>query len=223
MRTSSVRVQVQSALAVVLCANCRGGASGDECQQAAHKIASRVSTEMGPGHFDEAQYAAQCRDHTDPRHLTAAHYRKEVDCVLNANSDEAVIDCMKRTKVSEATVMLKSIGDAVKSIARSSHGIPVGNAASTASRDLCALSRREVKPDWSADLWRGLHIAFMDAPDKFDNPQYLVTYVGEASEFHAEAVGDTDCDGSAATWQLDGRLVDGDLKTTWQLPSIGAL
>jgi hypothetical protein len=188
---------------------------GDDCQQAAHKIASRVSAEMGSSNeFDEAGYAAKCRDRTNPRHLTAAHYRKEIDCVLKADSDDALIECMKMSEVREASLILNTIGHAVAGIVQRSHNIPLGNASSTSTRDLCAIAHREVRPDWSADLWRAMHIDFMERPEQFDNPQYAVTYEGDANGFHVEAVGDTDCNGRAATWKLDGKLVNGELETT---------
>lgn len=207
---------------VLMCAACHAGASsGDDCERAARKLAARIGAEMGSNVFNETDYAAQCRERTNPRHLTAVHDRKQVDCVLGADSDNDLISCMKVSKTTEASVMLKAVGDALQSVVRTAHTVPTGTASSASTGDLCALSRREVKADWSAPVWKMMHVDFIDHPGSFDNPQYALSYAGDSSGFRVEAVGDADCDGKPATWILTGTVVDGEAKTTIQLPPLG--
>lgn len=131
----------------------------------------------------------------------------------------ALIGCdyAKKSKKSEAEANLEKLGDAAKKAFAESKAFPKGSMGLTPSEPCCAsMPDHKCKPvpaDWSKPVWQALSFG----PDEPHYFQY--SYTSDGATFTATAVGDLDCDMTTVTWQLEGRIADGDVALTLTKPS----
>ena len=130
-------------------------------------------------------------------------------CMMDAVDKEALTACLKlvpKSTKTEAELVLNKIGKNSKVVFITNTEFVKG-----ASKQLpdapCCLgpnSKCPVTDQWAKDpVWAALDLE-IDEPNRF---QY--SYIGDGQAFHAEAVGDLDCDGVMITYKLDGDAQDG--------------
>ena len=198
----------------------------DDCQKLFDKMASVLPDEMkDKASKDKDKELAKCREHIDDMKKDPM-----VKCVLDASGDDEVKKCMgdafgdsgKKSKKSEATLMLNKIGKNAKRVFGETGSFPTANGAllpagggGGAGNNCCggkggskAAPGTSVNNKCSADPeafakdpgWSALEFSVDEAS------QYQYSFAGGAKEFTAYAIGDVDCDGNSATFTLKGTV-----------------
>jgi hypothetical protein len=129
--------------------------------------------------------------------------------ILSAVAIPAFMDYMKRTKRTEAHVMLNKLGKHAKRVYLESNAYPVGSAQLTPPQSCCSQPNGHcaATPALFAKVpvWTQLDFQ-IDEPTLF---QYAYAASADGQRFVAKAVGDLDCDGNVITYQLTGTAADG--------------
>ena len=143
-------------------------------------------------------------------------------CIDAAVDTAAVKACMatRREKPSharrpEAMVQLNKLAKNAKVYYATNGEYPRGTAAQLPSQGCCGgpQGKCAVTDAWTKDpVWAALDFQ-IDEPNLF---QYRYTGVGKT--FHAEAIGDLDCDGTFITYALDGTSPGGNAAATLTEP-----
>lgn len=219
-----------AAIVLVLLAAC---SKGDECERLYAKIKSAVPDRGKDA--DKDKDLAECRKHLDEIRKDPA-----MQCVLDASGDDAVKACFgkrfddyaKKSKASEASVMLNKIAKSAKRAFIENNSFPTANGAllpalpagsksccggkggSKASPGTTVNNKCPADPEAFAKDpgWTALEFSV----DEASNYQY--SYVGGAKSFTAYAIGDLDCDGESATWKLEGTVTDAGNPATNLMP-----
>lgn len=197
-------------LALAACSKKSGGASGDDCQRFVDKAKpffADMAKESGKPFDDKilGKLVTQCRD--------AKKQGKEGDdvmmkCVLDAKDDAGVSGClesafgayMKKSKTTEAELMLNRIGKNLKMTYIETSTYPKGSVPLTPTQDCCATNGKcpVDAAAWSNPLWQELDF-------QIDEP-HLFRYSYESADGLSAvvtAVGDLDCDGTTIMYMLD--------------------
>ena len=132
-------------------------------------------------------------------------------CVDAAPDATAIKVCMEKQgaaeddhhkpKRIEAAIQLNKLGKNAKVVYLTNSEFTKGKAAKLPAKSCCGQPQNhcEVTDDWTKDpVWQALDFQ-LDEPSLF---QY--TYESDGKTFHAEAIGDLDCDGIFITYKLDG-------------------
>lgn len=125
--------------------------------------------------------------------------------VLAAVAIPAVLDYMKKSKKSEASVHLNRIGMGLKRYYARNASFPKGDAGPANAAGCCGgmsvpgVVDNKCRPDPSIKdpIWTALDFA-LDEPTI-----YQYRYHSDGQTAKVEAIGDVDCDGTAATWTLE--------------------
>jgi type II secretory pathway pseudopilin PulG len=126
--------------------------------------------------------------------------------VLSAVAIPAFMDYMKKSKQTEAAMMLNRLGKSAKVAYITDAKFPVGTVPLTPAASCCAGPKAHcvsTPADWATPVWTQLGFS-IDDPNLF---QY--SYTSDGTTFTAEAVGDLDCDGKMITYRLEGSAVKG--------------
>ncbi len=126
--------------------------------------------------------------------------------VLSAVAIPAFLDYMKKSKKTEAEVLLNRLGKSAKVAYITDAKFPVGTVPLTPAASCCTGPRAHcvsTPADWATPLWTQLGFS-IDEPNLF---QY--SYTSDGTTFTAEAVGDLDCDGTMITYRLEGSAPNG--------------
>lgn len=183
---------------------------GDDCTQVFDKMASAMKEVAGV----KDKFIEQCRkDHdkfvADP----------QMKCILDASGDDAVKACLtkafkdygSKSKATEASLQLNRLGKALKLKYAENSAFPIGKSktlpAGGTGEGCCGTpdNKCAVSTEWATDpVWKALEFSI-------DDPSlYRYTYEStDGKTFKATAVGDTDCDGKAATFTLTGTADNG--------------
>jgi hypothetical protein len=130
-------------------------------------------------------------------------------CMMDAVGKEALTACLKlvpRSTKTEAELMLDNIGKSSKVMFLTNAEFAKGSTKQLPDAPCCLgpNNRCPVTDQRAKDpVWAMLEFQ-IDEPNRF---QY--SYISDGKAFHAEAVGDLDCDGIMITYKLDGDAPDG--------------
>jgi type IV pilus assembly protein PilA len=119
--------------------------------------------------------------------------------VLAAVAIPAFMDYMKKSKKSEAAIMLNRLGKSAKVYYVENGAFPTGEAPLTPVQKCCDGPRGKCDPAgaaWLNEAWTKLDFQ-IDEPTLF---QY--SYKSDGKTLDAEAIGDLDCDGTMITYKL---------------------
>jgi type II secretory pathway pseudopilin PulG len=125
-------------------------------------------------------------------------------------------------KSSEARIQLRRIERAAKSAYAMNAEFPKGQGALTPDTDCCSENyggrhKCGIHPEaWATPAWQALDFQ-IDEPHLF-----RYSYQSDGQTFTAQAVGDLDCDGQAITYELQGRVVEGNPVMTTSDPLPGS-
>jgi len=140
----------------------------------------------------------------------------------------AFMDYMKRSKKSEAVLELNKIGKNAKRTYGEMASYPTGTAGPTPTRPgtggCCGGSGTSGKnvnhcaatPAAWTGPWQALDFEIDE------DTLFVYSYSGASQVFTAAAIGDLDCDGTEATYTLDGAAVNGNPTATLSEPSLNA-
>ncbi len=198
----------------------------DDCDKLFDKMMSVMPDEVkDKAAKNKDKELAKCREHIDEMKKDPT-----MKCVLDASGDDEVKKCMggavgdygKRTKKSEAALMLNKIAKNAKRVFGETGSFPTANGAllpaggdDKVGKGCCggkggtkAAPGATVNNKCSADPdafvkdpgWSALEFSVDEAS------QYQYSFVGGAKEFTAYAIGDLDCDGTAATFTVKGTV-----------------
>jgi len=201
---------------VVALALAAGCSNKDDCEKFYDKTAPLMEKMAGKKleAKDKTDFLEKCR-----KELKDGKKDPIVPCVLDAKDDAAVEACFKeamgevgkKSKQTEAQLQLNKIGKSAKVAFVSDAAFPKGKAAMLPAKPCC--------PDkcppaaWASDpVWKALDFQ-IDEPNLF---QY--TYESDGQTFTATAVGDLDCDGTAITYTLTGKVTNGNPEVTLTEP-----
>jgi type II secretory pathway pseudopilin PulG len=125
---------------------------------------------------------------------------------------------MKKSKASEASLQLNRMSKRAKTYFGENGTFPQGNAPLTPAEDCC--KQPNVKcaanpSDWDNPVWKALEFS-IDEPGN-----YRYDYQSDGKTFVAHAVGDLDCDGTPATYTLQGSVEGGNPSTNLTPPPAG--
>lgn len=115
----------------------------------------------------------------------------------------------------EAELQLNKIGKNLKTYYIVNAAFPQGAAKQLPAKSCCGQpnNRCAATQDWLSDpVWQALDFS-IDEDSLF---QY--SYTSDGKTFHAEAIGDLDCDGISITYKLDGDALDGKPRVTLTPP-----
>jgi Tfp pilus assembly protein PilE len=126
----------------------------------------------------------------------------------------AFMDYMKRSKKTESALQLNKLAKNAKRAYAETGSFPPGSAPLTPAEPCCGQPRnhcRAVPAQYAADpVWKSLDFQ-IDEPTLF---QYSYTASADGQSFVAKAVGDLDCDGTFITYELNGRVSNGNPSMT---------
>lgn len=129
--------------------------------------------------------------------------------LLTAVAVPMMMDSMKRSKKSEAEIMLNKLGQAARIEFNTNMSFPVGQAPLTPAVSCCADNhngKKKCAPQlarWATPVWRALDF-------QIDEPHYFqYSYKSDGKTFVATAVGDLDCDARTIKYELRGKVVNG--------------
>jgi prepilin-type N-terminal cleavage/methylation domain-containing protein len=135
--------------------------------------------------------------------------------ILAAVAIPMFMDSMKTAKKSEALIQLDKIGKRAIIEYNTNATFPQAPTGITPGATCCtqnSLGKKKcavLPADWSSPEWRALDFS-MDKDFYF---QYDYAPGGGGSTFVARAIGDTDCDNTSVTFQMDGSTLNGTPKT----------
>jgi len=138
--------------------------------------------------------------------------------ILSAVAIPAFMDYMKRSKKSEASIQLNRVGKSAKRAWAETGAFPKGDTGPPGGT-CCGRANNHCPVDparWQHPVWKELDFQ-IDEPSLF---QY--TYRSDGKTFLATAVGDLDCDGIMITYELRGRLENGEPRVELIEPPPGA-
>jgi type II secretory pathway pseudopilin PulG len=127
-------------------------------------------------------------------------------------------DYQRKSKASEAQVVLRMLDKRLKEYSLQQGKLPVGSAPLTPAEGCCSQPGQRCAPDpalWQAEPWRTLEFEVYDAS------RFQYRFESDGTRYTAEAVGDLDCNGKPYTFKMTGELVDGVVKTTMHDPLRG--
>jgi hypothetical protein len=209
--------------ALVILAAC---SKKDDCEKLFDKMASVMPDEVkDKASKNRDKELAKCREHLD-------EMKKDpmVKCMLDASGDDEVKKCLgdsfgdsqKKSKKSEAALMLNKIGKNAKRVFGETGSFPTASGAllpagggGDVGKNCCggkggtkASPGTTVNNKCTADPaaftkdpgWTALEFSVDEAS------MYQYSFVGGAKEFTAYAIGDIDCDGQSATFTLHGTV-----------------
>ncbi len=209
--------------ALVILAAC---SKKDDCEKLFDKMASVMPDEVkDKASKNRDKELAKCREHLD-------EMKKDpmVKCMLDASGDDEIKKCLgdsfgdfqKKSKKSEAALMLNKIGKNAKRVFGETGAFPTASSAllpagggGAGGKNCCggkggtkASPGTSVNNKCTADpeaftkdpAWTALEFSVDEAS------QYQYSFVGGAKEFTAYAIGDVDCDGQSATFTLHGTV-----------------
>jgi type II secretory pathway pseudopilin PulG len=133
---------------------------------------------------------------------------------------------MRRSKQTEATQHLNTLGKDLKLYYGQHHALPAGDAGPTPAVATCCgthLVGDEVdnRCDSNPSLWTGDQI-WGALGFSVDEPTYYrISYHSDGKLFTAKAVGDLDCDGNVAIFEMHGEVADGDVSFKIDPPAPG--
>ena len=136
--------------------------------------------------------------------------------ILAAVAIPMFMDSMKTAKKSEALIQLDKIGKRAVIEYNTNATFPAQPTGVTPGATCCSLNSLGKKKcpvvaaEWATPEWRALDFS-MDKDFYF---QYDYAPAGGGASFVARAIGDTDCDGTPVTYQMDGVTVSGTPKTS---------
>ena len=186
---------------VVALAACK---KGDDCARLFDRMASIMKNDKVASARDG--FLADCRK--DPKYLADPGAK----CILEASSDSVAADCMKKdfeayaskSKASEAALQLNKLGKRAKMVFGETSSFPSGKAKMLPDVPTCCSGeggKCAVSTAWASDpVWKALDFS-IDEPS-----MYRYSYESDGKTFTALAVGDTDCDGTFATFTLAGTI-----------------
>jgi prepilin-type N-terminal cleavage/methylation domain-containing protein len=140
--------------------------------------------------------------------------------ILAAVAIPMFMDSMKSAKKSEAVIQLDKIWTRSAVEYNTNATFPNVQAPLTPAATCCAQNALNKKKcnvlaaDWGTPEWRALDFSL----DKEFYYQYQYTAKNAGAEFTAVAIGDTDCDGTAVTYQMDGTTIAGTPKNNLTEP-----
>lgn len=138
--------------------------------------------------------------------------------VIPAIAVPAFMDYMRRSRRSEAELQLDKIGRNARRAYNENSEFPRGKAPLTPAAPCCQGPDHHCvtgAADWQRDAWQALDF-------EIDEPSlYQYSYESDGRTFTARAVGDLDCDGTSATYELRGTSENGTPKTELILPPPG--
>jgi Domain of unknown function (DUF4190) len=121
----------------------------------------------------------------------------------------AFLDYMHKGKKQPVVVELANIEKAIKASVKGA-GLPVGTTPRIPKAGCCTFptGRCETTPmDWRDDpIW--LELEYRGVSRSY----FQYAYESDGKSFVVRAFGDLDCDGTEVTWELRGRMVDGELQ-----------
>jgi type II secretory pathway pseudopilin PulG len=138
--------------------------------------------------------------------------------VLAAVAIPAFMDYMKKSKKTEASLMLNVIAKSVKMSATVDGALPKGRAPLSPAASCCKSPDRKCNaPDaWKHPVWQAIDFS-LDEPHLF-----RYSYESDGKTFTARAVGDLDCDDNEITYVLTGTIdAQGVVHTTLVEPQPG--
>ena len=134
--------------------------------------------------------------------------------ILAAVAIPSFLDYTRKARTKEATLQLTKIQRSAK-LAYSTNGeFPKNEAPLTPSTDCCLENyggkhKCGIHPEaWSTPAWQALDF------ELFEPHLFRYSYQSDGKSFTAQAVGDLDCDGQTITYELQGRIVNGNAEMT---------
>jgi type II secretory pathway pseudopilin PulG len=124
--------------------------------------------------------------------------------ILAAVAVPSFMDYTKRSKRTEAELMLRKLEVAAKIYAAENQAFPRASAPLTPTAPCCAGPGHRCNDPkaWRTPEWQQLNF-------EIDEPHlYQYAYESDGKTFTARAVGDLDCDGSAVTYEIRGMIGD---------------
>ena len=130
-------------------------------------------------------------------------------------------DYVSKSKATEASLELNRIGRRAKMAYGEQSQFPIGSAPLTPAQACCGQPSNKCQSnpsDWQNPVWQALDFS-IDEPSL-----YRYSYESkDGKTFVAKAVGDLDCDGQEATYELDGKIDEaGNPTVTLTKPPAGA-
>jgi Tfp pilus assembly protein PilE len=142
--------------------------------------------------------------------------------ILAAVAIPAFMDYMKRSKQSEAALLLNKIGKNAKRAYAETGKYPAGRSPLTPAQPCCGQPNNHcpAAPSLYAanPVWAALDFQ-IDEPTLF---QYSYSATADGQRFIAKAVGDLDCDGVFITYELTGTVSNGSPTVTLTEPAVNA-
>lgn len=121
--------------------------------------------------------------------------------MLAAVAVPAYLDYMKKSKTSEAKLMLNRLGKNLRVAVNTEGGFPKGSVGPTPATSCCETGGRCAPGGFADPLWQGLEFS-VDEPHR-----YRYAYTSEDGEtFVAKAIGDLDCDGHEIEYVMTGSM-----------------
>lgn len=213
-----------------------GCSKKDDCERAYDKMAPLMQKLKGPSKdaaADKDKDIKKCRDGIakDPE------AKKMVDCINGIDGDvtEAKLGaCMGGGHAKhggEAELLLNKIGKNAKRVFAETGSFPPGKSKQLPeftptlgagccggkAADGAVINKCPTSTDWAKDpVWTALDFT-VDEPSN-----YRYSYESDGKTFKATAVGDVDCDGTEATYTLDGRVDNGNPTVNLTVPPKGS-
>ncbi len=188
-----------AALAATAC-----GSKGDDCQRFWDKTAPLMQKMAGERKMPadaKDKFLKECREGDKMKQDTV------FKCVLDANGEAAVSDCMSKAfgdymskgKKTEAQLNLNKLSKNLKVHFLTNNEFPVGKVGPTPAEPCCKGAGGKCSTnDWATNqLWSELEFS-IDEPHLF---QY--SYESDGKTVTATAIGDLDCDGTTITYKLE--------------------
>jgi hypothetical protein len=181
------------------------------------KLLDKVSPALLPDRPLTVDERAEAIDHCRAE-LAKNPDEPSIRCMVDAEGKDAILACAKLgrrvrrdgperghgRRLPEAEVALNRLGESAKVELVTTSQYPTGTATRMPEHGCCGQPDNTcaVAP-WASDpVWTALN--FGEFAGHF---QY--TYTSDGKTFHAEAIGDLDCDGTMITYVLDGTSVEG--------------
>ncbi len=177
--------------------------SPDSCPQLIERSERVVSEEAGfdVEEWDREELVRGCRDWKEPE------LAELVACVQSATGDAAVRACWldgdlrhdARAHRVEAIVMLGRLASNAKAQYQAEGRFSAGTAGPTPASSCCG-KRCGSSEEWQqSPLWNELDFA------PFEPTYFQYSYEGDGATFRIVATADLDCDGTPATYVLEGK------------------
>ena len=126
--------------------------------------------------------------------------------VVVAGCQEKIDEYTRRSKSTEAQILLMRLTRIAKVHADDGGAFPKGNAGPTPSVPCCKQPKAHCEPnpeDWKQETWAMLAFE-VDQPHRF---QY--SYASDGTTFTVTATADLECNGEITTLQAGGKIVNG--------------